>query len=74
MCKMASKTGKRVNKTFWKNLYRFYSGCRQTILFTWRGGMGVDGVHDVLDVSASCTMFLTSVDHVHDGHDVFDVS
>ena len=57
-----------------KNLYRFYSGCRQTILFTWRGGMGVDRVHDVLDVSASCTMFLTSVDHVHDGHDVFDVS
>ena len=53
---------------------RFYSGCRQTILFTWRGGMGVDRVHDVLDVSASCTMFLTSVDHVHDGHDVFDVS
>ena len=52
----------------------FYSACRQTILFTWRGGMGVDGVHDVLDVSASCTMFLTSVDHVHDGHDVFDVS
>ena len=36
--------------------------------------MGVDGVHDVLDVSASCTMFLTSVDNVHDGHDVFDVS
>ena len=33
--------------------------------------MGVDRVHDVLDVSASCTMFLTSVDHVHDGHDVF---
>ena len=25
----------------WKNLYRFYSACRQTILFTWRGGMGV---------------------------------
>ena len=24
-----------------KNLYRFYSACRQTILFTCRGGMGV---------------------------------
>ena len=23
-----------------KNLYRFYSACRQTILFTWKGGMG----------------------------------
>ena len=23
-----------------KNLYRFYSACRQTILFTCRGGMG----------------------------------
>ena len=24
----------------WKNLYRFYSACRQTILFTCKGRMG----------------------------------
>ena len=36
----ASKVYSGSSKSWMKNLYRFYSACRQTILFTWRGGMG----------------------------------
>ena len=35
--------------------------------------MGVDRVHDVLDVSTSCTMYSMSVDYVHDVLDVFSM-
>ena len=36
----ASKVYSGSRKSWIKNLYRFYSACRQTILFTWKGGMG----------------------------------
>ena len=47
----ASKVYSGSRKSWIKNLYRFYSACRQTILFTWRGGMGtiMNLVTQVLD-------------------------